>query len=181
MHRFSTVVRILVLALALYALPGIRADALADHIDLPAPASVEDAAYLGVPEGKPFHLTDIKAEAVLVEHFSMYCPHCQREAPVMNGVFERIQASPLAGRLKVVGVGVGNTAFETQFFREKYAVPFPLFPDEDFSQAKACHITATPTYVLLRVDGKTPKVLRTIEGRMESPDMLMDILVKIMQ
>jgi len=89
--------------------------------------------YLGVTDTGSFDLTRIPAEVLILQVFSMYCPHCQREAPVVNRVFEIIQQDPrLKKRIRLVGIGAGNSAYEVGIFKEKYSIPFPLFEDADF-------------------------------------------------
>jgi thiol-disulfide isomerase/thioredoxin len=91
--------------------------------------SAEAAEYLGLPAGTVgFRLSEVRAEFLLVEIFSMYCPHCQHEAPRLNELFRRLPDSPLAGRLKVLGVGVGNSDFEVDFFARSSRSPSRCIP-----------------------------------------------------
>jgi peroxiredoxin len=117
-------------------------------IILSVPENPSQKAYLGLSEGKIFALTGIKAEVLLVEIFSMYCPHCQAEAPVVNRLYRKIEANPrLKQNIRVVGIGVGNTAFEVNTFREKFHIPFPLFPDPDFKIYSALGKVRTPFFI----------------------------------
>lgn len=102
-------------------------------IVLPVPESAVQRAYLGLTEKKIFSLSDIKRKVLIVEIFSMYCPHCQAEAPIVNELYRKIDADPLLRKdIGIIGIGVGNSSFEVNIFREKYKIPFPLFPDPDF-------------------------------------------------
>ena len=101
---------------------------------LPAPQQAEHRAYLGLQGEAAFAIPDIKAEVVIIEIFSMYCPHCQREAPEVNRFFERLSADPvLSKKIILIGIGAGNSAYEVEVFRKKYRIAFPLFEDGDFS------------------------------------------------
>jgi thiol-disulfide isomerase/thioredoxin len=121
------------------------------RITLPTPKSPEHRTYLGLSEGDEFSLSDIKAEVLIIEIFSMYCPHCQREAPTLNRLYRKIEdAEDLKGRVKLIGIGAGNSAFEIDVFRKKYAIPFPLFPDGKFEIHKLIGEVRTPYFFGLR-------------------------------
>lgn len=129
---------------------------------LPAPANPEEQAYLGIASAGPFALTDIRTEVLIVEVFSMYCPHCQREAPHVNRLYRRIVDDPsLAGRVKLIGIGVGNTTYEVDLFRKTFEIPFPLFPDRSRQLALQLEIRETPTFVAFvnGPDGNLQRIL----------------------
>ena len=56
--------------------------------------------------------------------------------------------------IRVIGIGVGNTAFEVNTFREKFAIPFPLFPDPDFKIYSALGKVRTPFYIGIKKEKK---------------------------
>jgi len=199
-HR-SGLVRNLALALAL-ALPLLAQSALAAATTAAGPAatashsagapkvgdilpdveihgrpSPQHAAYLGLPEGATsFRLSQIKAELVLVEIFSMYCPRCQAAAPKLNRVFERLKTSPLGGSLKFVALGAGNTPFEVDYFCKKHHASMPMFPDTDYTLHATFGNVGTPSFYVLRAlpGGKGLKVLFAHEGQPESEDAFLD-------
>ena len=56
----------------------------------------------------------------------------------MNELYQAIQKrKDLKNKVKLIGIGTGNTPFEIDFFRKKYEVPFPLFDDEDYAEKYA--------------------------------------------
>ena len=67
--------------------PGaILAQALQKGGQLPSivlqiPKSTEEKAYLGLSGSGTFKIPQIKADVVIIEIFSMYCPFCQKDAP----------------------------------------------------------------------------------------------------
>ena len=114
---------------------------------LPMPENPDQKAYLGLSGKNTFGISQINASIVIIEIFSMYCPHCQREAPLVNRLYERIQRSPeLKEKVKLIGIGVGNSPFEVNVFRKRYKIPFPLFPDGDFLAPQAFRRSANPFF-----------------------------------
>jgi thiol-disulfide isomerase/thioredoxin len=104
--------------------------------------------YLGVKTSGPFALNDIQTRVLIVEVFDFYCPHCQQEAPNVNRLYHSIASDPyLKDRIKLIGIGVRNTAFEVNQFRISFVVPFPLFPDRRRDIARRLEIRQTPTFV----------------------------------
>ncbi len=65
---------------------------------LSAPERDVHRQYLGLENGEPFVLGQIKADIIIIEIFSMYCPICQREAANVNTLFSLIQALPSQGK-----------------------------------------------------------------------------------
>lgn len=151
---------------------------LVPALELAAPDSPKAAKYLGVPEKKPFALAQVDAPFVLLQVFSMYCPHCQREAPHIKAMFETLQAKGVGKQLKVLGVGVGNSEYEAAFFRDKYAIPFPLLQDPQFAVYNATGSVGTPYYVLARREKKGLVVLFTQEGAFDDAGKFLATLLE---
>jgi peroxiredoxin len=141
-------------------------------LKLPAPQDEAMRRYLGLSPGDVFTLSDIKADTVVLQVFSMYCPLCQADAVNVNRLYDMIQKdSSLKNKLRLIGVGTGNTAFEVDVFRKKFSIPFPLFPDEEFQVQKASSETIrTPVFVVLqRGRDKALKVVEVHVGQLHEP------------
>ena len=110
--------------------------------------------YLGLEgEGASFRFSDVKAEYLLINVFSLYCSPCQRDAADFNEMYDKIAELGLAGRIKFIGLAAGNTVREMEYWRNRFNVPFPLIPDEDYALHKTLGEVGTPFFVLARVDG----------------------------
>jgi peroxiredoxin len=150
---------------------------------LEIPVAEYDIAYLGV-SGKPgdeFKLSDIEADILVIELFSMYCPYCQQEAPLVNELYEKMNLATKKGvRVKMIGIGASNSQFEVDHFRENYNVPFPMFPDKDLSMYRALAGEGTPGFVGVRLSGEdAPKIiLRNSGGFYSADDFLADLIAK---
>ncbi len=143
------------------------------NLSLGADLSPEHRAYLGIAQkAGPASLADISAPVVVVEIFSMYCPHCQKEAPALNALFDFLERNGHAGKVKILGIGAGNSAMEVDIFRAKFEPRFPLVPDQDFTMHDACGRVGTPFfYVLARKPGEAAyTVVISRLGRMDSPE-----------
>ena len=100
-----------------------------------------------------FSLPTPKDGMVIIEIFSMYCPYCQKEAPNVNALYDKIQASPsLKNRVRLVGIGVGNSSYEVDVFRKKYKIRFSLYPDGDFIIHKRLGEPRTPHFVGVKIN-----------------------------
>lgn len=147
---------------------------------LPAPENDVHKKYLGLSDDTRFFIGQIKAEFVIIEIFSMYCPVCQREAEDVNTMFRLIQSNPaLKEKVKLIGIGAGNSPFEVTFFKEKYAIDFPLFSDPDFSIHKRIGEVRTPHFFGLRLQGNNQfTIFYSQAGEISDPDLFLQTLLK---
>ncbi len=135
--------------------PQPRVGGTLPEIILDAPLDPVHLEYLSLAPDEPFGVLDIDAEVIVIQIFSMYCPHCQREAPDVNRLFKRITKNELLNKnVRFLGIGVGNSAFEVEVFRKKYGVEFPLLPDSDFTVHKQLGEVRTPFFIGVKKDGE---------------------------
>jgi len=121
-------------------------------IMLPIPKSAEERTYLGLSGAGTFKIPQIRADVVIVEIFSMYCPFCQKDAFGVNELYDKIQKDPdLRNRIKMIGIGAGNSAFEVETYKRTYGILFPLFPDADYVIHQACGEVRTPYFIGVRI------------------------------
>lgn len=151
------------------------------EISLSSPKEPAYQDYLGITGKKTFAIPEIKAEVVIVEIFSMYCPFCQKDAPIVNELYRKIaQNSRLKDKIKLIGIGVGNSAFEVDFFRKTYNIAFPLFSDPDFSMYKKIGQVRTPYFigVNIRKDG-THGIFYAKQGSIENAEKFLEEVVRL--
>ena len=120
---------------------------------LPIPEDAGAQRYLGLSGTGQFTIAQIQAKVVIIQIFSMYCPICQKEASRVNKLHRSIQKRKnLKDKIRMIGIGTGNTPFEVGFFQKKYEVPFPLFSDEDLSIHKILGELRTPYFVGVKIN-----------------------------
>lgn len=147
---------------------------------LAVPKDAAQRSYLGLSGSGAFRIPQIPAKTVIVEIFSMYCPFCQKEAPNVNRVYQKIEADPaLRGKIKLIGIGVGNSAYEVEAFQKRYNIPFPLFPDRDFALHKLLGEARTPYFIGVKIgpDG-SHQVIHSRLGAFESVDGFLEEIVQ---
>ena len=100
----------------------------------------------------PFDLAQVSTP-VLLEVFATWCPHCQRETAVLNGV-----ATKFAGKVALVAVSgspqaIDGNSPESQLdvnnFGAKFNVRYPIAFDPDLKVAQAYLQGGFPTLVLI--------------------------------
>jgi thiol-disulfide isomerase/thioredoxin len=154
---------ILASCLALLCLWGVAALAAdvepkvglqAGNVKFSPTLSAEDQKYLGLEKPGAFTLQDIKAPYVLVESFNTTCPHCQHQAPVMNGLYNLVnQDAKLKDKLKFLAAGQGNDEGAVKMWKVFYKIPFPVVPDKDTKLGNALNFHPYPVTVILDKKG----------------------------
>jgi hypothetical protein len=137
---------------------GTKFGDLFPRYTFPPLISTEDLAYLGLSEGKAFTLGDIQADLIVVELLNIYCTSCQKQAPIYNDVFDLVKNDPaMKGKVKWMGVGVGNNQREVESFRSRKRIPFPIVTDTQFKLYEVIGGPGgirTPFTILVRKDEK---------------------------
>ena len=156
-------------------------DSTLPELMLVVPENETHRTYLGLTKdaGEQFSMTDIDADILVVELFSMYCPFCQKEAPLVNELHHLMNEGENKGlKIKIIGLGASNSQFEVEHFASTYGVNFPLFPDKDMSMYKALGGEGTPGFVAFKLKDSNPpvNVLRNSGGFYSAEDFLLEMI-----
>lgn len=156
-------------------------DSTLPELLLVAPENATHRTYLGLTKGagEQFKMTDIDADILVIELFSMYCPFCQKEAPLVNELHHLMEEGENKGlKIKIIGLGASNSQFEVEHFASTYGVNFPLFPDKDMSMYKALGGEGTPGFVAFKLKDSNPpvNVLRNSGGFYNAEDFLLEMI-----
>ena len=149
-------------------------------LNIPIPESAADQTYLGLTGTGNFTIPEIKAQVVIIEIFSMYCPFCQAEAPEINRMYALIEGDQgLKGKIRIIGMGAGNSNFEVSVFKKKYKVPFPLIADEDFTFHRCFGEVRTPYFLGVRInDDGSHKVFHSKAGEFKGAEQFLKLMLQ---
>lgn len=138
---------------------------------LEAPDQPRIRSNLGLDSGaKTFALSDIQADLIIVEVMDMYCRYCQKSAPAANRLQQQLAERSLGKRVKMIGIAMGNSRFEANFFARKYHVRFPLFPDPDSTVRDALGRIGTPSFYALEIRNGTAVITGVHHGVLNAGD-----------
>jgi peroxiredoxin len=149
-------------------------------INLQVPKNPDEKAYLGLSSGGYFRIPQIKAQAVVIKIFNLYCPICQSTAGAMTELYNQIENNPnLKGKIKLIGIGAGNSLLEVEVFKQNHDIPFPIFPDEDYRIHKALGEVRTPFFMAIKMekDG-SHEIVHTHLGGLTDTRAFLDLMVE---
>jgi thiol-disulfide isomerase/thioredoxin len=151
------------------------------EIILSVPQKPEHQKYLGLSGEGKFTIPKIKAKVVLIEIFSMYCPHCQGNASIVNEFYRKIENDKnLKEKIKLIGIGAGNSSYEVDVFKKKYNIKFPLFPDGDYSIHKMVGEVRTPYFIGVKIGkGGANSIFYSRLGGIENPDKFISLILQL--
>ena len=98
----------------------------------------------------------------------------------MNELYRDIEKKNLEDKIKMIGLGIGNTPAEVEYFRKKYEVPFPLFSDEDKAIYTALGKPRAPYFIGVRLnDQGSNKIFYSKLGALSTPEQFLALMLKL--
>lgn len=147
-------------------------------INLPVPKNSAEKIYLGLSKDGSFKIHQIKAKVILIKIFNLYCPICQSTASAMSELHQQIENHPdFKGKVKLIGIGAGNSQSEVEVYKQTNNIPFPLFPDQDFSIHKALGEVRTPFFIAIKINrDRSHEIVHTHLGGLTDIQGLLDLM-----
>jgi hypothetical protein len=138
----------------------------------------EARLYLEIPQKKKFTLKDMKGTLFIFEVFSTYCMSCPKNVPFFNSVYNLSQNdTALKGKVKVIGIAVGNTFDEAKKFGNELKVSYPILTDYSFTAHKAMGNVRVPFTVFVKRNAKGKgEIVATHQGVYDSSEDVMKIV-----
>ena len=148
-------------------------------ISLPVPKNSEEKIYLGLASRDGFFkIHQVQAQFILIKIFNLYCPICQSTASAMVELHNQIENHPdFKGKIKLIGIGAGNSQSEIDVFKQKNNIRFPVFPDQDFSIHKALGEVRIPFFIAIRINrDRSHEIVHTHLGGLTDIQGLLDMM-----
>ncbi len=122
-------------------------------LKIEAASTEKDLRYLGLKAPQPFTVPQVEAPYVLIEIMSVYCPHCQAQAPLFNTLFNRIKKdSDLNGKLRMFAIAVGANNTEVEYMKKQYNITYPMLTDPEFKIHSMLGEPRTPFTIVAKKD-----------------------------
>lgn len=149
-------------------------------IEFASPDEVEDLGYLGLAADNPaFSISEIKADIIIIEIVTAYCPHCGGKTSSLNEVYNLIETSSYSDRIKIIGIGMSNSERELELFKEKYNIPFPLFADPENKMYAVLGRINLPHWVVLKSDHNGGiKEVYSLSQELPEPKSFLDLVLE---
>lgn len=121
----------------------------------------EFKTYLGLSTWKnKISIKDISGSVFIFEIFSTYCTSCPRNVPILNEVYSIIENNPaLRGKIKIIGIAVGNNKKEVEIFMKEHNVLYPIFTDYNFEAHRVLGSPRVPYTIFVKRNAKGENVI----------------------
>lgn len=133
--------------------------------------------YLGLSIRKNrVSIKDIPGSVFIFEIFSTYCTSCPRNVPILNEIYSIIENNPdLRGKIKIIGIAVGNNKKEVETFMKEHNVLYPIFTDYNFEAHRVLGYPRVPYTIFVKRNAKGENVIVCkTEGILGSSKEVMD-------
>jgi hypothetical protein len=116
--------------------------------------SKQDAEYLGLDGTPPVEISRIDADLLVVQLLVVQCLRCQKQAPLFEEAYGKIsEDKDLAGRVRFLGIAIGNSRTSIEKYKTDLLVSFPILPDDTLEAFKKLGGPgAAPFTILVRRD-----------------------------
>jgi len=151
-----------------YAGMAIAPGSTLPEFEIETPALPEMRAYLGIKGGGAFSLSQIPADLIVVEFFSIFCHTCHQNAPIANQLYKSIKEDKeLSKNIKMIGIGLASKSKEIDLYKQKFKVEFPLFSDPQKKAKTRSKVKHVPLTIVV---DKSGRVLMSHLGVIENLD-----------
>jgi peroxiredoxin len=122
--------------------------------------------------GGPFDLANAGGKPTLLEVFATWCPHCQHETSVLNGLYpafkDRVNIVAVSGSPYAMDESQAESQADVIDFATKFNVVYPVAFDPNLTVAHSYLQGGFPTVVLIGRDG-TIQAIR--DGEIPAADL----------
>jgi len=105
---------------------------------------------LSQPDGKPFALSKLRGQIVVVNFWASWCAECHTEQPALNQTWQRFQDSGVV----VVGVNFQDTTGDASDYVRTAGVSYPVVEDGDSRTALAYGVRGIPETFIIDHTGR---------------------------
>ncbi len=149
-------------------------------IKLQIPKDPGEKKYLGLSGSGLFRIPQIKSQIVIIEVFSMYCQPCQKIAPGIEELYHMIENDvDIKDKIKLIGIGAGNSRYEVEVFKKTFHTPFPLFPDNDFTIHEALGNVRTPYFIAIIIkQDRSHRVIHSELDSFKNPETFLESIIE---
>jgi peroxiredoxin len=136
--------------------------------------SGETMKYLGLSREGNFSLDDMKGSLFVLEVFSTYCTSCPRNVPILNEVYRAVEKDAVMnGKIKIIGIAIGNTRREADTYKETYNLLFPVLTDYNFAAHQILGNPRVPYTMYVKKTKKGKFVIDTHQGTIDSAEVVL--------
>ncbi len=103
-------------------------------------------------ERKPWRLSDLRGQVLVVNFWATWCPPCRRELPSLEALHRKVKARDVI----VLGIDAGETwdAVNGFLMEMKPAITFPILTDDRGEVMRAWQVKALPTTFVIDRQGR---------------------------